>query len=100
MNQVIELEPKEELASTQIKTEDETIPDMIKGKMPLIYLTTSRSIKKFELLVLLMQFCRCFCNSGEKKDWNKVLELMTPENLSQFGIGLTDPNFTTLAQCL
>ena len=34
------------------------------------------------------------------KDWQQVLEWMSPQNLAQIGYGTMDANFTTLAQCL
>jgi len=37
---------------------------------------------------------------GSNQAWNKILELITPDNLIKLGYGPTDPNFTTLAQCL
>ena len=36
----------------------------------------------------------------KKEDWDMLLELITPGNLIRLGIGVTDPNYTTIAQCL
>jgi len=39
-------------------------------------------------------------NKDVNKDWQQVLEWMSPQNLARMGFGTMDPNFTTLAQCL